>query len=148
MSIDPRQILPLLPDKPGVYEFLDGYGNIIYVGKAKNLKKRVTSYFSKNQSGKTSVMLKKAAVVRHIVVENESDALLLENNIIKNQQPRYNILLKDDKTYPWICIKERAFSEGIQHTKYNQGRISLFWSVYLRTDGKDTAGTYPAALQA
>ncbi|MCX6333930.1 MAG: excinuclease ABC subunit UvrC [Bacteroidia bacterium] len=109
MSINPKQILLLLPDKPGVYQFIDAYGTIIYVGKAKNLKKRVTSYFSKNQTGKTSVMLKKAADVRHIVVDNESDALLLENNLIKRHQPRYNILLKDDKTFPWICIKKERF---------------------------------------
>jgi excinuclease ABC subunit C len=109
MPIAPEQILPLLPDKPGVYQFLDSYGNIIYAGKAKNLRKRVSSYFNKNQSGKTSVMLKKAADIRHIVVDNESDALLLENNIIKRHQPRYNILLKDDKSFPWICIKKEPF---------------------------------------
>jgi len=109
MSIDPRQILPLVPDKPGIYEFLDNYGNIIYVGKAKNLKKRVSSYFSKNQSGKTTVLLKKANQIKHMVVDNESDALLLENNLIKRHQPRYNILLKDDKTYPWICIRKEPF---------------------------------------
>jgi len=109
MPLDPKEIISLLPGKPGVYQFLDVYGNIIYAGKAKNIKKRVKSYFSKNQSGKTSVMLKKAAGLRHIVVDNESDALLLENNIIKEHQPRYNILLKDDKTFPWICIKKEPF---------------------------------------
>jgi excinuclease ABC subunit C len=109
MSIDHRDIIRRLPNKPGVYQFMDAYGNIIYVGKAKNLKKRTASYFSKNQSGKTIVMLKKAAELRHIVVDNESDALLLENNLIKQHQPRYNILLKDDKTYPWICIKDEPF---------------------------------------
>jgi excinuclease ABC, C subunit len=109
MPIDHKQILPLLPGKPGVYQFIDSFGNIIYVGKAKNLKKRVTSYFTKNQSGKTTVMLKKAADIRHMVVDDESDALLLENNLIKKHQPRYNILLKDDKTYPWICIKNEPF---------------------------------------
>jgi excinuclease ABC subunit C len=98
-----------LPDNPGVYQFLDSAGRIIYVGKAKNLKKRVSSYFTGNQSGKTIVMLKKAASLSHIVVENESDALLLENNLIKKHQPRYNILLKDDKTFPWICIKNEPF---------------------------------------
>jgi excinuclease ABC subunit C len=102
-------ILSLLPDKPGIYEFLDSAGTVIYVGKAKNLKKRVTSYFSKNQSGKTVVLLRKANDIRHIIVENESDALLLENNLIKKHQPRYNILLKDDKTFPWICIKKEPF---------------------------------------
>ncbi|MBE3084697.1 MAG: excinuclease ABC subunit C, partial [Bacteroidetes bacterium] len=93
----------------GVYQFIDSEGTILYVGKAKNLKKRVTSYFSKNQSGKTVVLLKKTYDIRHIVVDNESDALLLENNIIKKHQPRYNILLKDDKTFPWICIKNEPF---------------------------------------
>jgi excinuclease ABC subunit C len=104
-----KSILSLLPDKPGIYQFIDAEGTIIYVGKAKNLKKRVTSYFSKNQSGKTVVLLKKASDIRHIVVDNESDALLLENNLIKKHQPRYNILLKDDKTFPWICIKKEPF---------------------------------------
>jgi excinuclease ABC subunit C len=109
MAIDHKQILPTIPDKPGIYQFIDPYGNIIYIGKAKNLKKRVSSYFTKNQSGKTTVMLNKAADIRHMVVDNESDALLLENNLIKKHQPRYNILLKDDKTYPWICIKDEPF---------------------------------------
>lgn len=104
-----KSILSLLPDKPGVYQFIDASGTIIYVGKAKNLKKRVTSYFSKNQSGKTTVLLRKTRDIRHIVVDNESDALLLENNLIKRHQPRYNILLKDDKTFPWICIKNEPF---------------------------------------
>ena len=84
-------------------------GTILYVGKARSLRKRVGSYFSKNQSGKTQVMLSRAAELRHIVVDNESDALLLENSLIKKHQPRYNILLKDDKTYPWICIKNEHF---------------------------------------
>lgn len=109
MTLNHRNIIPLLPEKPGVYQFIDTNGNIIYAGKAKNLKKRVSSYFSKNQSVKTSAMLKKATGLRHIVVDNESDALLLENNIIKKHQPRYNILLKDDKTFPWICIKKEPF---------------------------------------
>lgn len=104
-----KSILSLLPDKPGVYQFIDLEGIVLYVGKAKNLKKRVTSYFSKNQSGKTIVLLRKTSDIRHIVVEFESDALLLENNLIKKHQPRYNILLKDDKTYPWICIKKEPY---------------------------------------
>jgi excinuclease ABC subunit C len=106
---DIQSILCSLPDNPGVYQFIDSYGKILYIGKAKNLKKRVTSYFAKNQSGKTTVMLNKAADIRPIVVENESDALLLENNLIKKHQPRYNILLKDDKTFPRICIKNEPF---------------------------------------
>jgi len=109
MPIIPETLIPLLPQKPGVYQFMDSTGTLLYVGKAKNLRKRVASYFTGNQSGKTTVMLKKASSVRHIVVDNESDALLLENNIIKKHQPRYNILMKDDKTYPWICIKKEPF---------------------------------------
>jgi excinuclease ABC subunit C len=104
-----KEILSCLPDKPGVYQFIDSFGKIIYIGKAKNLKKRVASYFTKNKPGKTNVMLNKAVDIRHIVVDNESDALLLENNLIKKHQPRYNILLKDDKTFPWICIKNEPF---------------------------------------
>jgi excinuclease ABC subunit C len=104
-----KLILSALPDNPGVYQFIDTTGVIIYVGKAKNLRKRVTSYFSKNQSGKTIALLRKTADIRHIVVDNESDALLLENNLIKRYQPRYNILLKDDKTFPWICVKNEPF---------------------------------------
>ncbi len=98
-----------LPEKPGIYQFLDVNGNLLYVGKARNIRKRVASYFAKNQSGKTTVMLRKATDIRHIVVDNESEALLLENNLIKSYQPRYNILLKDDKTFPWICIKNEPF---------------------------------------
>jgi excinuclease ABC, C subunit len=104
-----KSILSLIPDRPGVYQFIDSSGVIIYIGKAKSLKKRVTSYFSKNQSGKTIALLRKTYDIRHIVVDNESDALLLENNLIKKHQPRYNILLKDDKTFPWICIKNEPF---------------------------------------
>ena len=104
-----KSILSLIPDNPGVYQFIDSGGTVIYVGKAKNLKKRVTSYFSKNQSGKTIALLRKTSDIRHIVVDTESDALLLENNLIKKYQPRYNILLKDDKTFPWICVKNEPF---------------------------------------
>jgi excinuclease ABC subunit C len=104
-----KSILSLIPDRPGIYQFIDSSGVIIYIGKARNLKKRVTSYFSKNQSGKTIALLRKTTDIRHIVVDNESDALLLENNLIKKHQPRYNILLKDDKTFPWICIKNEPF---------------------------------------
>lgn len=104
-----KSTVSTLPDKPGVYQFIDSTGTILYVGKARSLKKRVSSYFTKSQSGKTQVMLSRAVDLRHIVVDNESDALLLENSIIKKHQPRYNILLKDDKTYPWICIKNEHF---------------------------------------
>ena len=87
-----------------MYQFIDASGTILYVGKARSLRKRVVSYFSKNQSGKPQVMLSRAADLRHVVVDSESDALLLENSLIKKHQPRYNILLKDDKTYPYIKI--------------------------------------------
>ena len=99
-----------LPNSPGIYQFFDENDKILYVGKAKNLKKRVSSYFNKlHESGKTRVLVKKIVTIRHIIVETENDALLLENNLIKKFQPRYNILLKDDKSYPWICIKNERF---------------------------------------
>ncbi|MCQ0111540.1 excinuclease ABC subunit UvrC [Zhouia amylolytica] len=102
--------LQTIPNNPGVYQFYDKEGKILYVGKAKNLKKRVSSYFHKeHDSGKTRVLVKKIVEIRHIVVPTETDALLLENNMIKKYQPRYNVMLKDDKTYPWICIKNERF---------------------------------------
>lgn len=102
--------LRTLPDAPGVYQYFDKDSNILYVGKAKNLKKRVSSYFNKqHDTARINVLVKKIATIKHIVVETEMDALLLENSLIKNLQPRYNILLKDDKTYPWICIKNERF---------------------------------------
>ncbi|MES2411520.1 MAG: excinuclease ABC subunit UvrC [Bacteroidota bacterium] len=100
-----------LPGNPGVYQYYDKEGKILYVGKAKNLKKRVASYFNKNHdNGKTNVLVRKIVLIKHIVVSSEQDALLLENNLIKKLQPRYNVLLRDDKTYPWICIKKEPFS--------------------------------------
>ena len=102
--------LQTLPHKPGVYQYFDAEGTIIYVGKAKDLKKRVSSYFTKtHDNGKTRVLVKKIVSIKHIVVDTETDALLLENNLIKKYQPRYNVLLKDDKSYPWICIKNERF---------------------------------------
>ncbi|PRX44452.1 excinuclease ABC subunit UvrC [Salegentibacter salegens] len=99
-----------LPNSPGVYQYYDKNGKILYVGKAKNLKKRVTSYFTKrHDSHRIGVMVKKIKEIKHIVVESETDALLLENNLIKKHQPRFNVMLKDDKTYPWICIKNERF---------------------------------------
>lgn len=100
-----------LPDNPGVYQYFDKDGKILYVGKAKNLKKRVASYFNKvHDNAKTNVLVRKIVDIKHIVVDSEQDALLLENNLIKKLQPRYNVLLRDDKTYPWICIKKEPFS--------------------------------------
>ena len=102
--------LKTLPDSPGVYQYFDKEDIILYVGKAKNLKKRVASYFTKNHdNAKTRILVNKIVSIKHIVVETETDALLLENNLIKKHQPRYNIMLKDDKTYPWICIKKERF---------------------------------------
>ena len=102
--------LKTLPNSPGVYQFFDKNEVILYVGKAKNLQKRVRSYFNKNHEyGKTHVLVKKIVSIKHIVVATETDALLLENNLIKKYQPRYNILMKDDKSYPFICIKKEAF---------------------------------------
>ncbi|NCF42364.1 MAG: excinuclease ABC subunit UvrC [Bacteroidetes bacterium] len=102
--------LQTLPDTAGVYQFFDAKDTILYIGKAKNLKKRVRSYFNKeHEYGKTNVLVKKIRAIKHIVVASETDALLLENNLIKKYQPKYNVLLKDDKSYPWICIKKERF---------------------------------------
>lgn len=105
------QIVKILPEKPGVYQYFDKDGKIIYVGKAKNLKKRVLSYFNKDASlsGKVRTLVSKIADIQYIVVNTEHDALLLENTLIKEYRPRYNVMLKDDKTYPWICIKKEPF---------------------------------------
>lgn len=105
-----KGIVSNLPEKPGIYQYLNAEGTIIYVGKAKNLKRRVNSYFSKeHQPGKTRVLVSKIADIRYIVVNSEEDALLLENNLIKKYKPRYNVLLKDDKTYPSICVQNEYF---------------------------------------
>lgn len=105
-----KGIVSNLPEKPGIYQYLNAEGTIIYVGKAKNLKRRVYSYFSKeHQPGKTRVLVSKIADIRYIVVNSEEDALLLENNLIKKYKPRYNVLLKDDKTYPSICVQNEYF---------------------------------------
>lgn len=99
-----------LPSSPGVYQYFDSSGVIIYIGKAKNLKNRVLSYLNQsNQSNKTRILVNKITDLRYIVVNSEQDALLLENNLIKKYKPRYNILLKDDKSYPWICIKKEPY---------------------------------------
>lgn len=99
-----------LPEKPGIYQFINDEDQIIYIGKAKNLKKRVSSYFQKApDNAKLAVLIRKIKVINHLVVDTESDALLLENNLIKRHLPRYNVLLKDDKTFPWICISNEPF---------------------------------------
>jgi excinuclease ABC subunit C len=99
-----------LPNSPGVYQYYDKNEKLLYVGKAKDLKKRVSSYFTKtHDNSRTRILVKKIVTIKHIVVETETDALLLENNLIKKYQPRYNVLLKDDKSYPWICIKNERF---------------------------------------
>lgn len=124
--------LKVLPDKPGVYQYYDKEGTIIYVGKAKNLKKRVSSYFNKNQeSGKTRILVRKIVDIKYIVVDSELDALLLENNLIKKYQPKYNIQLKDDKTYPWICIKNEPFPR-------------VFTTRRVIKDGSKYFGPYPS----
>ncbi len=105
-----QNLIRSLPDKPGVYQYLDKEGKVIYVGKAKNLKKRVASYFTKtHQSGKLKLLVRKISDIKFVVTSTELDALLLENNLIKKHQPRYNIQLKDDKSFPWICIKNEHF---------------------------------------
>ncbi|NQU88029.1 MAG: GIY-YIG nuclease family protein, partial [Mariniphaga sp.] len=105
-----KSLIAVLPDQPGVYQYFDSTGVIIYIGKAKNLKKRVSSYFLRTQEHrKTALLVRNIVDIKHMVVDTEEDALLLENNLIKKYQPRYNIRLKDDKTYPWICIKNERF---------------------------------------
>ncbi len=130
-----RSILAILPVDPGVYRYYDKDGEIIYVGKAKNLKRRVSSYFNKEQTGKTRLLVSRIADLKFIVVDSESEALLLENNLIKQYKPRFNVMLKDDKTYPWICIKNEAFPR-----------------VYLTrrklNDGSEYYGPYPSVRTA
>ncbi len=125
-----------LPDSPGVYQYYDREDRILYVGKAKNLKKRVSSYFTKtHDSGKTRVLVSKIARIDHIVVRTETDALLLENNLIKKYQPKYNVLLKDDKSYPWICIKKEAFPR-------------VFMTRNMFKDGSEYYGPYTSVKTA
>jgi excinuclease ABC subunit C len=122
--------LRALPDDPGIYQYLDSEGKILYVGKAKNLKKRVTSYFTKEQdSSRLRLLLKKTVEIRTIVVRSESDALFLENNLIKEHQPRYNVNLKDDKTYPWVIIKNEKFPR-------------IFYTRNVIRDGSEYFGPY------
>ena len=120
-----KGIVANLPEKPGIYQYLNTEGTIIYVGKAKNLKKRVYSYFSKeHEPGKTRVLVSKIADIRYIVVNTEEDALLLENNLIKKYKPRYNVLLKDDKTYPLFACRMSTFRESSKQERLS-GMVRL-----------------------
>ena len=130
-----KQKLAALPNKPGVYRYFDQKGTLIYVGKAKNLKRRVLSYFNKEQFGKTRVLVSKIADLEYSIVDSESEALLLENTMIKQYKPRYNIMLKDDKTYPWICIKKEAYPR-------------VFLTRKKVNDGSDYFGPYPSVRTA
>ena len=131
MEIDLSQQLKLLPESPGVYQFFDRDEKILYVGKAKNIKKRVQSYFNREfDSFKTKILVNQIIQIKYTIVETEFDALLLENNLIKVYQPKYNILLKDDKTYPWIVIKKEAFPRVF----YTRNRLN---------DGSKYFGPYP-----
>tara|TARA_B110000444_G_scaffold188807_1_gene178182 strand:- start:565 stop:2361 length:1797 start_codon:yes stop_codon:yes gene_type:complete len=130
MALDIINLVNNLPNNPGVYQFLNSDNVIIYVGKAKSLKKRVKSYFKQNHKDrKTNSLVKNIYNVKHIVVKTESDALLLENSLIKKFQPKYNILLKDDKSYPWICIKKERFPR-------------VFYTRKMIKDGSDYFGPY------
>src|SRR5690606_14963997 len=125
-----RDLIAVLPSGPGVYQFFDEHDRIIYVGKAKNLKRRVASYFNREpDNGKTRVLVKKIQDIKHIVVNSEEDALLLENNLIKKYQPRYNVLLKDDKTFPWIVIRNEPFPRVYQTRQYIKDG-SLYFGPY------------------
>ena len=106
-----REKIQAAPNKPGIYQYFDKEQRFLYIGKAKNLKNRVSSYFTndRSKSGRTRLMVSKINDIRYIITETELDALLLENSLIKKHQPRYNVMLKDDKTYPWICIKNERF---------------------------------------
>ena len=125
-----RNIVANLPECPGCYQYLDETGTIIYVGKAKNLKRRVYSYFSKeHQSKKTAILVSKIRDIKYVVVKTEEDALLLENNLIKKWNPRYNILLKDGKTYPSICITNEYLPRIFQTRKIDR-RMGTYFGPY------------------
>ena len=128
---DLQHKLSVLPNEPGVYQFFDAKGTVIYVGKAKDLRKRVSSYFTSraNENIKLRVMVSKIADIRHIVTPSESDALLLENTLIKKLMPRYNVMLKDDKSYPWICIKNEPFPR-VFSTRRRDDEASKYFGPY------------------
>lgn len=172
MNVDElKLVVNSLPHLPGIYQFFDVAGKIIYIGKAKDLRKRVSSYFTRsNQSGKVRVLVGKIAEIRHTVVNSESDALLLENSLIKKFQPRYNILLKDDKTYPWIVVTQEEFPrvfitrrQGVEGWRYFgpytsafnlRGLLELFRGLYkvrtcklALTESTISAGNYKVCLE-
>lgn len=131
---DLKDFVSTLPEQPGIYQYFNADGEIIYIGKAKSLKKRVSSYFNKlHDNRKTSILVRNIREIKYIVVETESDALILENNLIKKYQPRYNILLKDDKTFPWICIKNERFPR-------------LFYTRRVERDGSDYFGPFTSMI--
>ena len=120
-------IVGSLPETPGIYQYFDDNDKIIYVGKAKNLKKRVSSYFNKDhKSNKTTVLVRRIRNIKYIIVNSEQDALLLENNLIKEHQPRYNVLLKDDKTYPSICVQNEYFPRVFRTRKIIKNGSTYF----------------------
>jgi len=130
-SVNLKAQISLLENVPGVYQFYEESGNLLYVGKAKKLKNRVSSYFNKIkfENKKTKVMVQKVFTVKTIQLNSEIDALLLENSLIKKYQPRYNIQLKDDKTYPWICIKKEIFPR-VFYTRKKIKDGSLYFGPY------------------
>ncbi|WP_042719998.1 GIY-YIG nuclease family protein, partial [Flavobacterium sp. B17] len=132
MNLSLELQLKTLPSEPGVYRYYDKKDQLLYVGKAKNLKKRVLSYFNKNLSGyRTRIMVGKIHRLETTIVNSEYDALLLENNLIKEHQPFYNVMLKDDKTYPWICIKNEDFPRiFLTRTKIKDG--SEYYGPYAK----------------
>lgn len=130
-----KDIIALLPDSPGVYQYFDKEGNIIYVGKAKNLKRRVSSYFNKqhDDSPKTRVLVRNIVDIKYIVIDTEEDALHLENSLIKKYRPRYNVLLKDDKTYPWICVTKELFPRVFLTRRVERGSGAKYYGPYAHT---------------
>ncbi len=127
-----KEILKTIPKNPGIYQYYDENEALLYVGKAKNLKKRVSSYFTKKQTHKRiKILIEKTQDIKYIVVKSEIDALLLENSLIKKNQPKYNVMLKDDKTYPWICIKKEPFPR-------------VFQTRSIKKDGSEYFGPYPS----
>lgn len=131
-----KDILALLPESPGVYRYFDKEGTIIYVGKAKNLKKRVSSYFNKQHEDapKTRVLVRNIVDIKYIVVGSEEDALHLENSLIKKYRPRYNVLLKDDKTYPWICVTKETFPRVFLTRRVERGSGARYYGPYAHVN--------------